>query len=172
MQHRAIALLLALGAIMQVHAQEDRVLSFPENYRTEFTRYYSGDRLVNDDQTIVLYANDIAVAAADKPGGPPSGAVLVAEIYAAKKDADGNVLESDLERRVPGEWKAIAVMERRDGWGDQYPMGLEVGNWEFELFSTSGKNLGKDTTACRACHAPRGETAFMFSLEHLAAANR
>lgn len=169
MLRHAIVLLLALGATMPVQAQEDRALAFPENYRTEFTRYYSGDRLMNDDQTIVLYANDIAVAGADDPGGPPSGAVLVAEIYAASKGADGKVLESDLARRLPGEWKAIALMERRDGWGDQYPVGLKVGNWEFEVFSTSGKNLGKDTTACRACHEPRSEKGFMFSLEHLAA---
>ena len=36
--------------------------------------------------------------------------VLVAEIYAAKKDADGAVIESALGRRIPGEMKAIALI--------------------------------------------------------------
>ena len=38
------------------------------------------------------------------------------------------------------------MMERRAGWDDQYPDELKVGDWEFEVFSPTGENLGKDTT--------------------------
>ena len=35
------------------------------------------------------------------------------------------------------------------------------------MFSPSGENLGKDTTACRECHHPHDDTEFMYSIEHL-----
>ena len=98
-------------------------------------------------------------------GKLPDGSVLVAELYAALKDSDGEVVESQIGRRVPGDFKAIAVMERRKGWDDQYPEELKVGDWEFEVFSTSGENLGKDTSGCRECHHPLTDTEFMFSIE-------
>ena len=96
--------------------------------------------------------------------------MLVAELYAAQKDAAGEVIESTVGRRLPGTFKAIAVMERRAGWDDQYSDDLKVGDWEFEVFGTDGKNLGKDTTACRACHHPLTDSEFLFSIEHLIAA--
>lgn len=151
-------------------AQEDRVLQFPTDYSSEFTFYYSGDRVFNEDQTIRIYANPAVLEAARSGGSLPSGSVLVAELYAALTDAEGKIVESALGRRLPGELKAIAVMERRDGWGDQYGADLSVGDWEFELFSPSGENLGKDTSACRSCHQPLDDSEFVFSLEHLRAA--
>ena len=70
---------------------------------------------------------------------------------------------------LPAISRAIAVMERRSGWDDQYADELKVGDWEFEVFSPSGENLNKDTTGCRACHHPLTDTEFTFSIDHLAA---
>ena len=170
-QFALATLALAVLSVTATRAADDRELAFPENYRTEFTRYYNSDRLLEDEQTIRIYANRIAWDGAQKDGKLPSGSVLVAEIYAAKKDADGDVIESTLGRRIPGAFKAIALMERRDGWDDQYADDLKVGNWEFEVFSPVGENLGKDTTSCRECHHPLTDTEFIFSIEHLMAAN-
>ena len=169
-------LLLAVAACACVSVAvagsiEDRVLDFPADYRETFTRYYNNDRLFAEEQTIVLYANAAAVKGAKDGSKLPAGSVLVAEIYAAKKDAEGAVIESALGRRIPGEMKAIALMERRDGWDAQYPDNLKVGDWEFEVFSADGKNLGKDTTGCRECHHPLGDKDFLWSIEHLKAAN-
>jgi hypothetical protein len=162
--------IVVVGATI-AYAIEDRTLDFPATYKAEFIKYYSGDRLLADQQTIALYANKIATDGVAKDGKLPSGSVLVAEIFAAMKDTDGQVIESILGRRIPHEFKAIAVMELRDGWGKQYPEDLNVGDWEFELFSPAGKNLGKDTAkACRECHVPLGDTQYLFSLEHLIAA--
>ena len=170
MKHLVLAgLVVAISGSMAI-AQEDRVLQFPQGYSSEFTLYYSGDRVFNEDQTIRIYANP-AVREAARSGDPlPSGSVLVAELYAALTNAEGKIIESALGRRLPGALKAIAVMERRDGWGNQYGADLSVGDWEFELFSPSGENLGKDTTACRSCHQPLSDSEFVFSLEHLRAA--
>jgi len=161
---------LALAAAAPLLAAEDRVLDFPEGYQDDFTLYFTGDRLLEEEQTIRIFANDIAIEGASGDGAPPSGSVLVAELYGALKDHEDVVIESQIGRRVPGEFKAIAVMERRDGWDDQYSDELKVGNWEFEVFSTSGENLAKDTTGCRECHHPLTDTEFMFSIEHLRAA--
>ena len=158
---------IATGAV----AFEDRVLNLPADYKTAFSNYLISDRLGQEDQVISLYANSIAREGARADGKLPDGSVIVGEIYAAKKDAAGNVVETALGRRVPDKLKAIVMMERRAGWDAQYPADLTVGDWEFEVFSPAGENLGKDTTTCRECHHPLGDAEYVWSYEHLAGAN-
>ena len=166
----ALALAAGLSACAAT-AADDVALELPADYRTSFDNYLIADRQGQEDQVMSMYANDIAREGARADGKLPYGSVLIGEVYAAKKDADGAVIESQLGRRVPAELKAIVVMERREGWDAQYPEELKVGDWEFEVFSPDGKNLAKDTTACRECHHPLTDTEFTFSYQHLAAAN-
>lgn len=170
MKRLAIATILSAILTMPSIAEEDRVLDFPKDYRENFTLYFTGDRYLEEEQTIRLFANDIALEGAKADAPLPDGSVLVAEIYAAVKDSNGDVVESAIGRRIPGQFKAIALMERRSGWDAQYGDDLKVGDWEFEVFSTAGENLGKATTGCRACHHPLADTDFLFSIEHLQAA--
>ena len=149
----------------------DIALELPKNYKTTFDNYLISDRVGQEDQVISLFANAVAREGARTDGKLPDGSVIIGEIYAAKTEADGTVIESQLGRRIPAELKTIVMMERRTGWDDQYPDELKVGNWEFEVFSPSGENLGKDTTACRECHHPLTETEFTWTFDHLAAAN-
>lgn len=153
------------------YALEDRVLEFPASYKTEFDNYMISDRLGQEDQVIALFANAVARDSARAGGKMAEGSVLVGEIYAAQKDAEGNVIESPLGRRIPAEMKAIVVMERRAEWADQYPDDEKLGGWEFEVFSPAGKNLAKDTAGCRTCHAALPDTDFTFSQAHIGAAN-
>ena len=74
-------------------------ISFPANYKETFTNYLSLDRTQNPDQIIRLFANDTALQGPGADGKLPFGSVLVAEIYKAQKDADGNVMTSQLGRR-------------------------------------------------------------------------
>lgn len=170
MKRIAMAAALLSTLATPLFAAEDRVLDFPKDYRETFTLYFTGDRFIAEEQTIRIFANSIALEGVRKDGKLPDGSVLVAELYAAVKDGEGKVVESQIGRRVPGAFKAVALMERRAGWDDQYPDELKVGDWEFEVFSPDGKNLGKDTTACRECHHPLTDTEYLFSIEHLAAA--
>ncbi|MBX2806245.1 MAG: cytochrome P460 family protein [Hyphomicrobiales bacterium] len=149
---------------------KDVALKLPANYKA-YGPYMISDRMIQEDQVITLYANDIARKGAKTNGKLPYGSILVGEIYKAAKDGDGNVIQTSLGRRVPAELSAIVMMERQEGWDAKYPDELKVGDWEFEVFSPAGENLGKDTTACRECHHPLNETEYTFSLQHISAAN-
>lgn len=149
---------------------DDVELILPADYRSYGT-YMISDRLGQEDQVIALYANDVARDGARADGKLPNGSIIVGELYKAKTDADGEVIYSAVNRRVPGEMLAIVMMERQEGWDDKYVEELTVGDWEFEVFSPAGENLGRDTTACRECHHPLTDTEYTFSYEHLAAAN-
>lgn len=168
---RALTLLVAAGLIADADVPNDVALELPANYRETFDNYLISDRVGQEDEVISLFANSIAREGARADGELPFGSVIVGQIYTAKTDADGNVLESQLGRRIPDKLKAIVMMERQEGWDQQYPEELKVGNWEFEVFSPSGANLDKDTTACRECHQPLGDTEFTWTFDHIAAAN-
>lgn len=144
-------------------------VAFPEGYADSFKNYVSLDRTGNPDQIIRLFANDVAVKAAQAGEPLPDGSILVGEIHKAKKDASGEVVESTLGRRIRDKFAAVAVMEKRAGFGDALPEDLRNGDWEFAIFSPKGERLtGKDVNSCRSCHAPLKDTQHMFSLEHLA----
>lgn len=163
----AVALLLLLFLSAGAAAAGEPRIDFPVGYAKDFTNYLSLDRTQNPDQVIRLFGNDKALAGAGADGALPHGSVLVAEIYAARKDAEGNVVTSALGHRIKDRMAAIAVMEKQPGWGEGRPAGLKTGDWDFAVFSPAGERLDKDLNACRACHAPLGERDFVFSYEHL-----
>ena len=161
-------LIVAVGGALfvAVQAGEERI-KFPADYRTTFTNYLSLDRTQNADQIIRLFANDVALKAAKEGGEFPNGSVLVAEIYKAKLDADGEAIESALGRRIRDKFAAIGVMEKGEGWGAGRAKELDTGDWDFAVFKPDGTRAKKDLDACRKCHAPLKETKHLFSYEHL-----
>ncbi|MGH1417525.1 MAG: cytochrome P460 family protein [Hyphomicrobiaceae bacterium] len=163
------AALAILGfALASVAFAESERVAYPKDYQTSMENYLSLDRTLNDDQVIRLFASKEALAAAKAGKELPNGTVLVAEVYKAKKDKDGNVIESSLGRRVRDKFAAVAVMEKRAGWGDTIPEDLRNGDWDFAIFSPKGERLAKkDLNKCRSCHAPLKATQHLFSLEHM-----
>jgi len=136
-----------------LNADENKI-AFPKGYATTYTNYLSLDRTQNPDQIIRLFANETAQAGPADDGKLPYGSQIVAEIYKAKKDDDGNVMVSSLGQRIQGDLALIAVMQREEGWGEQFPEGIRNGNWEMAAFKPDGSDAGKDLNACMACHAP------------------
>jgi len=158
----------ALSAAAFAAGHGDVALEWPADYKTSFTNYFAGDRQ-NGKQFISLYANDIAVQGARTDGNLPYGSVLIGELTPALTDADGEPVESSLGHLVSsGKVAAVVMMQRIEGNDARYSDDLKVGDWEFEVFSPTGENLNKDTTACRECHHPFEDTEFLFSIEHLA----
>lgn len=149
-------------------AQSDGVkISFPEGYDRTFTNYLSMDRIQNPDQIIRMFANEIAMKGPGADGKLPYGSVVVAEVYKAKKDAEGKVLKSTLNRNIRGKLALIGVMQREEGWGEEHSEGLRNGNWEFAAYKPDGSVANKDLDECRACHASLTDTNHLFSYEHI-----
>ncbi len=162
--------IIGLGAlILAPNAQSDHnKVALPDNYQTTFTNYLSLDRINNPDQIMRIFANDIAMQGPGEDGKLPYGSIIVAEVYKAKKDADGNPIKSALlNRLLRGEKALIGVMQREKGWGEEYAEGLKNGNWEFAAYKADGSVADKDLDQCRACHAPLTDTNHLFSYEHL-----
>ena len=165
---KVFALTALFGVVASVTMAVAERISFPADYSTTFYNYLSLDRVQNDDQIMRLFANDVAIDAASEGRELPAGSVIVGEIYKAKKDRDGKVVESSLGRRVRDKLVAVAVMEKGEGWGAAFPDNLRNDDWDFAIFSPDGKRLDKDLNACRSCHAPLTQSQHLFSLEHLA----
>jgi plastocyanin len=63
---------------------------------------------------------------------------------------------------------AHAVMEKRTGWGTEYPDSLRNGEWEYSVFSPLGDfNPKANFKACFECHKPHEKMDFVISLAKL-----
>ncbi|MCR9246173.1 MAG: cytochrome P460 family protein [bacterium] len=142
-------------------------IALPPNYRETFTNYLSLDRVQNHDQIIRLFANDIAMQGPNERNELPFGSVIVAEVYKARVDGEGDIEVSSLGRRIRGPMALLAVMERGEHLGKGYREGLRNGHWDFAAFTPGGEIAGKDLNSCRACHSPLQATDHLFSLDHL-----
>src|SRR5439155_1084478 len=100
-------------------AERPEEIEFPANYK-DHVLYATLDRY-DTKQYRELYGTPEAVRAA-KEGKPiPSGSVLTLVQYKAQVDAQGNPVKDANGRFVKGEMVAFTVMEKRAGWGAEYP---------------------------------------------------
>ncbi len=165
---RLFAVVLAIGLGVTAAWADSQRIPFPKDYRSKMVNYLSLDRTQNEDQIIRLFTTEEALAAAKAGGELPDGTVIVAEIYKAKKDKDGEVIESALGRRIRDKFAAVAVMQKGKGWGAEFDDAHRNGDWDFAVFKPTGERLvKKDLNKCRACHAPLADTQHLFSLEHM-----
>jgi plastocyanin len=116
-----------------------------------------------------LYATDGAVEAA-KAGKPlPDGTVLTLVQYKAQVDAQGNPLKDANGRFLKGDIIGMTVMEKRAGWGEEYPPDIRNGNWEYAVFSPDGKlNEKANYKGCFQCHKPHEKIDYVISYPALA----
>lgn len=116
-----------------------------------------------------LYANTPAAVQAMKDGKPlPDGTVLTLVQYKAEVDAAGAPVKDERGRFKKGDIIAVAVMEKRAGWGAEYPPELRNGEWEYAVFSPAGVlNEKANYKACFECHKPHEKQDFVISLAAL-----
>ena len=165
----ALSALLLLAAAAATAGPEN--VAFPADYRAQ-PPYWSVDRPVND--TVRLFYVAPASARAIKPSEPLShGTVIVMEVYRAKLNADGKPLKDGGGRFVRGELASIQVMEKRAGWGRDYPDDLRNGEWDYAQFSPDGaRDQPADATPCLSCHRRRSGQDFVHTRSQLASAPR
>lgn len=125
---------------------ERGLVKFPEKY-AEGVRYAVVPR-GNIRQKI--YTSQAAIDAV-KSGKPlPSGTVITLVDY-----RDGNLYR-------------YVVMEKRTGWGADYPPELRNGEWEFEAFNADRTvNTNDDVRRCFACHKAQAQRDYVFTLERM-----
>jgi hypothetical protein len=162
-------LFAAIVIAAAVRAGPDNV-KFPVNY-AKGVLYTTVDRADNKqfrELFITRYALDEV-----KAGRPlPSGTVITMVNYKAKldeagqpvKDANGRFIKTD-------EIAGIAVMEKRAGWGAEYPPEMRNGEWEYRAFKADGTvNDKADLKPCFTCHLQKVPNQdFVFTLDKLKA---
>ena len=153
-------------ASQQVLAGGDKV-KFPDNY-AKGVLYTTVDR-ADIKQYRELYATPAAVEALKKGQPIPSGTVLTLVQYKAKLDAQGNPVKDANGRFVKDTIAGYAVMEKRAGWGTEYPDNVRNGEWEYQAFTADKKvNEKANLTACFNCHEPLTPAKdYVFSFDKL-----
>jgi plastocyanin len=139
-------------------------ITYPANWKNHVL-YTTVDRH-DVKQYRELYASSQAAVDAMKEGKPlPDGTVLTLIQHKAQVDAAGVPIKGPDGRFVKGDVVAIAVMEKREGWGAEYPAELRNGNWEYAAFSAEGKlNEKANYKGCFQCHKPHEAQDYVISL--------
>jgi hypothetical protein len=163
------ALAAGLALTGAVRAGGDLVV-FPENY-AKGVLYTTVDRADNK-QYRELYSTPEAIEAV-KAGKPiPSGTVLTLVQYKAKLDAAGQPEKDANGRFIKGDLVAYTVMEKRAGWGGEYPDDVRNGEWEYQAFKADKTVNDKAVLKnCFGCQRPLDKQDFVFSFDKMKTAN-
>jgi plastocyanin len=169
---RLVASLATIAVLAVLHvvpstAGPDKI-KFPAGYK-DHVLYTTVDRH-DSKQYRELWGTADAVAAM-KAGRPlPSGSVLTLVQYKAQVDGAGNPIKGPDGRFVKGDLIAYTVMEKRAGWGEEYPAEWRNGEWEYAAFGPDMKlNEKANYKACFECHKPHEKTDFVISHTKLVA---
>jgi plastocyanin len=158
--------LVTLAVLTVPSAAGPEKISFPAAWK-DHVLYATIDRY-DIKQYREIYGTPEAVKAV-RDGKPiPAGSVLTLVQYKAQVDAQGNPLKDAKGRFIKGDQVAFTVMEKRTGWGAEYPADVRNGEWEYAVFAPDGKlNEKANYKACFTCHKPHEKQDFVISLVQL-----
>lgn len=147
-------------------------VAFPEDYRASFTKYHTID-FPATRQVRYYYANAAALQAA-RDGKPlPDGAMLFAEVYSARLDADKKPVTGSDGFFVPDKLVGYTAMSRAAGWGAEIPAMLRNADWNYAVFTAAKEpRPGVNQAECLACHKPLESASYAFTLKELTAVAR
>jgi len=161
-----IAAMAASAVAVQVRAGGDKV-AFPENF-AKGVMYTTVDRADNK-QYRELFVSPAAIEAAKKGEPLPSGTIITIVQYKAQLDAQGNPAKDANGRFVKSDLIGYGVMEKRTGWGAEYPPEVRNVLLQYEASTTEKRvNEKANLTGCFQCHKPlpSGQD-FVFSYEKM-----
>jgi hypothetical protein len=144
-------------------------LGFPQNYKASFVKYHAIS-FPATRQVRHYYANPAAVEAATAGRPLPLGSYLLAEVYAAKLDADGKPVAGPDGQFVADKPLFYTAMGTGQGWGAAIPEALRNGEWNYAVFSLDGQHRpGVNQAECLACHKPLAKDSYVFTTKVLQA---
>jgi cytochrome c553 len=145
-------------------------VSFPEGYKGSFIKYHTIN-FPATGQVRYYYANKAAVQAAREGKPLPQGSYLFAEVYAAKRGADGKPVTGADGFYEPEKLLLYTAMASGPGWGKDFPEMLRNGDWNYAIFTTDKQHrAGVNQAECLGCHKPLDSVSYVFTLKQLAAA--
>ncbi len=160
-----LAAFSAIGPVVPVSAGPDKV-AFPENW-SKGVMYLSVDK-APIKQVHEVYGTPASFAAARKGEPMPSGTVFVVVRYSAKLDAAGNPVKGADGRFQKDQLLGFNAMEKRTGWGTDYPADKRNGEWEYRAFNADKTpNEKADLGPCFGCHKPLDKQDFVQSYDKL-----
>lgn len=143
------------------------LVEFPEGYRDTFSQYAVINRPTKK-QVVYTYANPLVVQSIQASKQLPSGSVVTMEVYKAKLDEKGNPIVDEKGKYIPADMAAVVVMEKRTGWGAEYPEGIRNTEWEYAKFKPGGgKSIIQSSEKCLVCHKQMANKDFIFSFDQL-----
>src|SRR2546421_11388953 len=120
-----------------------------------------------------LFTSAAALEAAKKGEPLPAGTVITLVQYKAQLDGQGNPTKGQDGHFMKGDLIGFTVMEKRSGWGAEYPPEVRNGEGEYQAFTADHKaNEKANLTACFNCHKPLDKQDFVFSYDRMKAASK
>jgi hypothetical protein len=147
-------------------------IDYPKDYKAGFTFYTSVDKTHPKRGPSIrdMLINPAGLAAARAGNPMPSGTVIVMEVHKAKKNADGKGMKNIAGKYTKAGLNFVFVMEKRTGWGAEYPASLRNGEWEYAWFKADGSRHPKrDMKSCFGCHKRVMKSDYVFTLKQLKA---
>jgi cytochrome c553 len=145
-------------------------VSFPEGYKSSFVKYHTIN-FPATGQVRYYYANKAAVQAAREGKPLPAGSYLLAEVYTAKKGADGKPVTAADGFYEPEKLILYTAMASGAGWGKEFPEMLRNADWNYAIFTTDKQHrAGVNQAECLGCHKPLDNVSYVFTLKQLAGA--
>jgi Cytochrome P460 len=158
----------ATAIIVPVRAGGDKV-AFPADY-AKGVMFTTVDRPDNK-QYREFYTSAAALDAAKKGQPLPNGTVITMVQNAAKLDAQGNPEKDANGRFIKTNVIGYTVMEKRTGWGAEYPDNVRNGEWEYQAFKADKTpNTAANLTACFNCHKPLDKQDYVYLYDKMKAA--
>ena len=133
--------LIAWGMV----AADEGAVSFPANHE-QGVHYATVPR---GDIRQELFTSREAIAAAKENRPFPDGTVITLVDYR----------EGTVHRYV--------VMEKREGWGQEFPADIRNGDWKYQVFNPDGSVKADDPERCMSCHKSRASSDYVFTVEQM-----
>jgi plastocyanin len=161
----ALVVLALIGFVFfpagRTEAGPDKI-AFPTNYQSGVLYTIADRNDLKEYREMWTSSEAIEAARADKP--LPYGTVITHVAYKAVTDSNGTPITDNKGRFIKGDLLFYFVMEKRAGWGAEYPDDLRNGEWEFAMFKPDRTfNEKANINACMQCHKPHEQLDFVKS---------